>query len=248
MQWPLVSHSVALYHEHQPRSRFQFVLMASAYKGVRYRQFPVDSTLKTHFFGRSGDHKLEYKEFASFLEGLQREVLRTEFLEYSRGLEVISERDFAHLLLRYTDLTEQEQEFYFLMMEGRLPPPLERKGVSFAELEQFFLLLANMDDFSLAFRLYPKAGRSMSKREFSRAAKLSLGGSELTDNLVDIVFALFDRAGDGCLSHDEFFAVLRNRLRRQIRRSLKRRGWGEFRKCLRDEIRRAPDNQIRLDV
>ncbi len=53
----------------------------------------------------------------------------------------------------------QEQDSYFLMMDSRLPPDLERKGVSFAELEQFFRLLRNMEDFSLAFKLYPKAGR-----------------------------------------------------------------------------------------
>ena len=52
----------------------QFVLMASAYKGVKYRQFPVESTLKTHFFGRDGRHKLTFQEFSSFLAGLQREV------------------------------------------------------------------------------------------------------------------------------------------------------------------------------
>ncbi len=62
----------------------QFVLMASAHRGVRYRQFPVDSTLKRHFFGKDGKHKLLYAEFEAFLEGLQREVLMTEFLEYSR--------------------------------------------------------------------------------------------------------------------------------------------------------------------
>ncbi len=90
--------------------------------------------------------------------------------------------------------------------------------------------------------------RSMTKREFSRAAKLSLGGSELSDNLVSLLFALFDRAGDGRLSHDEFFAVLRNRLRRQISRSLRRSGWGAFRQCLREQIRRAADSQIRMDV
>ncbi len=42
-------------------------------------------------------------------------------------------------------------------------------------------------------------------------------GFELSPHLVDLVFALFDRAGDGRLAHEEFIAVLRNRLRRQIR-------------------------------
>ncbi len=73
-------------------------------------------------------------------------------------------------------------------MESRLPPVKERKGVSFTELEDFFRLvilkksskicyffwkmfcsqLSHLDDFSLAFRLYPRAGRSLSKKEFAR--------------------------------------------------------------------------------
>ncbi len=32
----------------------------------------------------------------------------------------------------------------------------------------FFFQLSHLDDFSLAFRLYPRAGRSLSKKEFAR--------------------------------------------------------------------------------
>ena len=34
--------------------------------------------------------------------------------------------------------------------------------------------------------------------------------------MVDVIFALFDRAGDNCLSYEEFFVVIKNRLRRQV--------------------------------
>ena len=67
------------------------------------------------------------------------------------------------------------------------------------------------------FRLYPHAGHSLNKQQFTRAAKISSGGNEISENLVDVIFALFDRAGDNCLSYEEFFVVIKNRLRRQVR-------------------------------
>ena len=68
-------------------------------------------------------------------------------------------------------------------------------------------------------RLYPHAGHSLNKQQFTRAAKISCaggGGNEISENLVDVIFALFDRAGDNCLSYEEFFVVIKNRLRRQV--------------------------------
>ena len=56
----------------------------------------------------------------------------------------------------------------------------------------------------------------MNKQQFTRAAKISSGGNEISENLVDVIFALFDRAGDNCLSYEEFFVVIKNRLRRQV--------------------------------
>lgn len=73
----------------------------------------ASTTLQAHFFGSGGNswnntrHNLTFDEFSAFIRAIQREVLMTEYLEYSRGLEKISERDFAALLLRYTDLTEE---------------------------------------------------------------------------------------------------------------------------------------------
>lgn len=99
------------------------------------------------------------------------------------------------------------------------------------------MLLNNISDFALAFKLYPHAGHSLNKQQFARAAKISLGGREISDNMIDIIFALFDKAGDNCLSYEEFFVVMKNRLRRQIRRSLRRTGWDAFRICVKDEMR-----------
>ena len=38
------------------------------------------------------------------MDNLQTEVLEIEFLSYSNGMNTISEEDFAHILLRYTNV------------------------------------------------------------------------------------------------------------------------------------------------
>eukprot|EP00094_Tigriopus_californicus_P009262 TCALIF_08930-PA protein Name:"Similar to MICU3 Calcium uptake protein 3, mitochondrial (Homo sapiens)" AED:0.08 eAED:0.08 QI:241/0.5/0.4/0.8/0.5/0.6/5/0/425 len=166
---------------------------------------PEDTTLIRHFFGPDGRHKLSYEEFAAFLTGLQREVLKAEFLEYSRGLEKISERDFAQLLLRYTTLsdeatrwykdTELGQNRYFSRLGQRIPRSRDRPMLTFPEVELFFSLVNNISDFQYAFFLYPQMGRKLSREEFNRASKISLDGQELSEKIVDVIFALFDQTG-----------------------------------------------------
>lgn len=43
-----------------------------------------------------------------FMTNLQCEVIELEFLEFSKGMQTISEEDFARILLRYTNLERVE--------------------------------------------------------------------------------------------------------------------------------------------
>lgn len=52
--------------------------------------------------------------------------------------------------------------------------------------------------------------------EFKRAVKVATG-EELSDNILDIIFKIFDLDGDNCLSHEEFLGVLKNRMHRGLR-------------------------------
>lgn len=51
--------------------------------------------------------------------------------------------------------------------------------------------------------------------EFKRAVKVATG-QELSNNLLDTVFKIFDLDGDECLSHGEFLGVLKNRMHRGL--------------------------------
>ncbi|XP_014393393.1 PREDICTED: calcium uptake protein 3, mitochondrial isoform X3 [Myotis brandtii] len=64
----------------------------------------TDTTLLVHFFGKKGRAELNFEDFYRFMDNLQTEVLEIEFLSYSNGMNTISEEDFAHILLRYTNV------------------------------------------------------------------------------------------------------------------------------------------------
>lgn len=51
--------------------------------------------------------------------------------------------------------------------------------------------------------------------EFKRAVKVATG-QELSNNVLDTVFKIFDLDGDECLSHGEFLGVLKNRMHRGL--------------------------------
>lgn len=124
------------------------------------RKHVVDTTLQIHFFGKKGNKDLEFDGFYKFMRNLQTEVLELEFHEFSKGHEKISEVDFAKILLRYTYLDTDEYDNY---LDRLLDREAKEKGVSFEEFRQFCQFLNNLEDFSIAMRMYTLADRSISK-------------------------------------------------------------------------------------
>ncbi|XP_055636429.1 calcium uptake protein 3, mitochondrial [Toxorhynchites rutilus septentrionalis] len=197
------------------------------------RKHKVDTTLQIHFFGKKGNQDLQYDGFYNFMKNLQTEVLELEFCEFSKGHERISEVDFAKILLRYTYLDTDEYDNY---LDRLLDREAKEKGVSFDEFRQFCQFLNNLDDFSIAMRMYTLADQPISKDEFSRAVKICTG-SELNSHLIDTVFAIFDEDGDGLLSYKEFIAIMKDRLHRGFKSNVKSEGWEAFKHCLKQEMK-----------
>ena len=120
------------------------------------------------------------------MEHLQDEVLELEFNEFSRGMSTISEHDFARILLRYTDLTDDETDEYLHRLGERV---LDSKvhlhfictfynlsndmycscllfaiqGITFAEFCDFGHFLNELEDFALALNLYQFLGTPISE-------------------------------------------------------------------------------------
>ncbi|XP_055853178.1 calcium uptake protein 3, mitochondrial isoform X6 [Episyrphus balteatus] len=195
------------------------------------RRHKVDTTLQVHFFGRKGNQDLNYDGFYKFMDNLQTEVLELEFSEFSKGNPAITEVDFAKILLRYTYLDTDE---YDMFLERLLDRVKDEKGIMFHEFKDFCRFLNNLDDFTIAMRMYTLADRSISKDEFSRAVMICTG-YQLTSHLIETVFAIFDEDGDGLLSYKEFIAIMKDRLHRGFK-STPIRGFNGFKQCLRDEM------------
>jgi len=56
-----------------------------------------------------------------FMTNLQCEVVELEFLEFSKGMQTISEEDFARILLRYTSLDPVEIGVCLDRVRSRMP-------------------------------------------------------------------------------------------------------------------------------
>ncbi|XP_020709610.2 calcium uptake protein 3, mitochondrial isoform X2 [Athalia rosae] len=197
------------------------------------RRHAVDTTLTTHFFGKSGNDELRYDGFRRFMENLQREVLELEFHEFSKGHDTISEMDFAKILLRYTYLDTDEYDKY---LDRLLDRSSHEVGISFEEFRVFYEFLNNLEDFTIAMRMYTLADHPISKDEFHRAVKICTGTS-LTPHIVDTVFAIFDVDGDGQLSYKEFIAIMKDRLHRGSKSQTRSEGWEAFKFCLKQEMK-----------
>ncbi|CAL8078517.1 unnamed protein product [Orchesella dallaii] len=197
------------------------------------RKHLVDTTLLVHFFGPKGKREIRYEDFKKFMEDLQTEVQELEFHEFSKGLDTISQVDFAKILLRYTYLQTEEYELYLERLVDRIK--LEQ-GITFLEFRAFCQFLNNLDDFNVAMRMYTLADRPISQDEFRRAVRICTG-TDLSPHVVETVFQIFDEDDDGHLSHREFIGVMKDRLHRGFKLYTKNEGWEAFKQCLRQEMR-----------
>ncbi|PNF21065.1 Calcium uptake protein 3, mitochondrial [Cryptotermes secundus] len=197
------------------------------------RKHVVDTTLLVHFFGKKGKDEFRFEGFKRFMENLQTEVLELEFHEFSKGHDTITEVDFAKILLRYTHLDTNEYDMYLDRLLDRIK---EEKGITFEEFRVFCQFLNNLEDFTIAMRMYTLADHSISKDEFMRAVKICTGTS-LSRHLVHTVFQIFDEDGDGQLSYREFIAIMKDRLHRGFKSYAKNEGWDAFKSCVKQEMK-----------
>uniref|UniRef100_A0A8C7D3B6 Mitochondrial calcium uptake family member 3 n=1 Tax=Oncorhynchus kisutch TaxID=8019 RepID=A0A8C7D3B6_ONCKI len=173
----------------------------------------TDTTLLVHFFGKKGKAELGFDDFYRFMDNLQTEVLEIEFLSYSKGLPIISEEDFAHILLRFTNVDDIAG-----YLDNVRKSITDEKGITFDEFRSFFQFMNNLEDFAIAMQMYNFANRSIGQDELARAVYVTTG-LKLTEHLVNTVFHIFDEDRDGQLSYKEFIGVMKDRLhRRTVRR------------------------------
>uniref|UniRef100_A0AAY5L585 EF-hand domain-containing protein n=1 Tax=Esox lucius TaxID=8010 RepID=A0AAY5L585_ESOLU len=190
----------------------------------------TDTTLLVHFFGKKGKAELGFDDFYRFMDNLQTEVLEIEFLSYSKGLPIISEEDFARILLRFTNVDDIAG-----YLDNVRKSITDEKGITFDEFRSFFQFMNNLEDFAIAMQMYNFANRSIGQDEFARAVYVATG-LKLTDHLVHTVFHIFDEDRDGQLSYKEFIGVMKDRLHRRAFRVDDKKKFTSFKSCLKKEI------------
>uniref|UniRef100_A0A5F8GVT6 Mitochondrial calcium uptake family member 3 n=1 Tax=Monodelphis domestica TaxID=13616 RepID=A0A5F8GVT6_MONDO len=189
-----------------------------------------DTTLLIHFFGKKGKAELNFDDFYRFMDNLQTEVLEIEFLSYSNGMNTISEEDFAHILLRYTNVENTS-----VYLENVRYSIVEEKGITFDEFRSFFQFLNNLEDFAIALNMYNFASRSIGQDEFKRAVYVATG-LKLSPHLVSTIFKIFDVDKDDQLSYKEFIGIMKDRLRRGFRGYKTLPSYPTFKSCLKKEL------------
>ncbi|KAM7374862.1 hypothetical protein PAMP_007496 [Pampus punctatissimus] len=188
----------------------------------------VNTTLQAYFFGKKGENKLQYKGFHSFMEDLQAEVQEMEFLQFSKGMDTMRREDFAEWLLHYTN--EEDNEVYWENMRKRIPAG---QSITFDEFKVFCLFTNNLEDFAFSMKMVTEANRPVGMAQFKRAVKIATG-HDLSENVLDTVFKLFDMDGDNCLSHKEFISVMKDRVLRGLKVQ-PQNGFSGFWKCVKQE-------------
>ncbi|XP_012580423.1 PREDICTED: calcium uptake protein 3, mitochondrial isoform X3 [Condylura cristata] len=177
-----------------------------------------------------GKAELNFEDFYRFMDNLQTEVLEIEFLSYSNGMNTISEEDFAHILLRYTNV--ENTSVFLENVRYSIP---EEKGITFDEFRSFFQFLNNLEDFAIALNMYNFASRSIGQDEFKRAVYVATG-LKLSPHLVNTVFKIFDVDKDDQLSYKEFIGIMKDRLHRGFRGYKTVQKYPTFKSCLKKEL------------
>ncbi|KAK8482517.1 hypothetical protein V6N13_031246 [Hibiscus sabdariffa] len=171
-----------------------------------------DGGLVEYFFGKDGKSRLHHDKFVQFMRGLQDEMLRLEFDHYDyKGQGTISAKDFALSMVASADMRHLDR---LLERVDELNDKLHLKEIriNLNEFKHFAELRRKLQPFSLALFSYGEINGLLTKDDFKRAAS-HVCGITLTDDIVEIIFHVFDSNRDGHLSSDEFVRVLRKRER-----------------------------------
>ncbi|KAF0038719.1 calcium uptake protein 2, mitochondrial [Scophthalmus maximus] len=188
----------------------------------------VNTTLQAYFFGKDGENKLQYQEFQRFMVDLQAEVQEMEFLQFSKGMDTMRREDFAEWLLHYTN--EEDNEVYWENVRKKIPAG---QSITFDEFKAFCLFTNNLEDFAFSMKMVTEANRPVGMAQFKRAVRIATGHN-LSDNVLDTVFKLFDMDGDNCLSHREFLGVMKDRVLRGLKVQ-PQNGFSGYWKCVKQE-------------
>ena len=167
------------------------------------------------------ESELNLHEFRSFLLNLRVSILLMEFdsylspnNEYNLNIpeelnkQYITAKDFAWSLVSYAS---HKDIAYYKAKIQRIPvKKLNLENVSWKEFRDFNMCLGYIEDIIHCLKLYKSCKKEVSQRDFINACKI-VCNMELSSNIVNIIFWIFDKDGDGTLDYKELIGLFQNR-------------------------------------
>ncbi|XP_073042520.1 calcium uptake protein, mitochondrial isoform X2 [Primulina eburnea] len=168
--------------------------------------------LVEYFFGPDGDRRLKHDKFVQFLRDLHDEMVKLEFAHYDFKLRgTISAKDFALSMVASADM-KSLNKLLDRVDDLDNEPHLGNIRITLEEFKKFSELRRKLQPFSVALFSFGQINGLLTRKDLHRAAE-QVCGICLTDNVIEIIFHVFDANGDGSLSSDEFVRVLQKRER-----------------------------------
>nr|XP_043628617.1 calcium uptake protein, mitochondrial-like [Erigeron canadensis] len=178
--------------------------------GLKVSRTVENGGLLEYFFGKDGKSRLAYGKFVQFLKDLHNEILSLEFAHYDyKSKGTISAKDFALSMVASADMGHINK-FLDRVEELNDEPSLKSIRITLDDFMKFAELRTQLRPLSLAIFSYGKVNGLLTKKDFQRATE-QVCGIALNDNVIDIIYYLFDVNRDGRLSSDEFLRVLQRR-------------------------------------
>uniref|UniRef100_A0A7S4MIC8 EF-hand domain-containing protein n=1 Tax=Vannella robusta TaxID=1487602 RepID=A0A7S4MIC8_9EUKA len=177
------------------------------------------------FFGKDGKKGLKYETFNRFIKHLRDEVSTVQFKMISNGKETISAQEYALSLISYGSTRNNPAN---LTRVAQLQNSDIR--ISMDEYKSFLSVLEFLEEIDFVLRSFLTAGEPFSKQQLRRAAK-AVARVDLTDDVLDVVFFVFDTSGDGKLDEHEFMDALQGRQQFGFSKP-KDAGFVRFGKCM----------------
>lgn len=180
--------------------------------GINLGDSVENGGLLEYFFGEDGEMQLHHDKFVRFLRKLHDEIVRLEFSHYDyRSQGTILAKDFALSMVASADI-RHVNKLLERVDELDNDPQFSSIRITEDEFRKFAELRTKLEPFALALFAYGKVNGLMTRDDFQRAASQVCGVS-LTDNVVEIIYHVFDANRDGNLCADEFVRVLQKRNR-----------------------------------